>query len=120
MNETKNYTCEKCSYTTAVKQKYETHLMSQKHITGRITRNKPSKDPSSCTICNNYKTKNTFNMQTHILNNHSTASDRKEKYKYYCDVCDFGVFSEDVINKHIQTKKHIRLKQEAFINPFED
>ena len=120
MDKIDKYTCKKCSFGTSSQTLYDRHLLTGKHINGVITRNKPSNDPYSCTICNNYKTKNIFNMQTHILNHHSTSEDRKEKYPYYCDVCDFGVFSEASINKHIQTKKHIRLKEESFVNPFED
>ena len=115
-----NYTCEKCSFNASTLQMYNRHILTGKHINGHITRTKKEIQPLTCTICNNYKTINSFNMQTHVLNHHSTSEERKEKYPYYCDVCDFGVFSEASINKHIQTKKHIRLKEEAFVNPFED
>jgi hypothetical protein len=113
------FKCEKCNFGTHYKQAFDRHNLTGKHINGHITR--ISKIPSelSCTICNNYKTDNTFNLQIHKLNNHSSQSERKEKYKYYCEICDFGVFSEASINNHIKTKKHLKNIELSFRNPFD-
>ena len=40
-------------------------------------------------VLRNYNKNNYLN---HILNNHSTKEEQKEKFKFYCDWCDFGVF----------------------------
>ena len=114
------YTCEKCYFTTNTKQLYDRHLLTGKHINGCITRTKKDIPPLSCTICNNYKTINTFNLQTHILNHHSSIEERGQKYPFYCNVCDFGVYSKASIDKHIKSNKHIKRNEEAFVNPFED
>ena len=29
--------------------------------------------------------------------------------KYYCEVCDFGVFTESSLEKHNQSLRHLRL-----------
>jgi hypothetical protein len=39
---------------------------------------------------------------------HSSKTTRKEKFKYFCEKCDFGTFSEILFNKHKTTKKHSR------------
>jgi len=120
MNEKNMYRCEKCSFSTTSKSLYDRHLICKKHINGFITRNRPSKDPFICCICNNYKTKNTFNLKTHILNNHSTSDEKAEKYTYFCNLCNFGTYKKDSIDKHIKSKKHIKRNEESFVNPFED
>lgn len=47
-------------------------------------------------------------METHILNNHSTNIERKNKFKFYCETCDIGSFSEKHYKKHLETQKHKR------------
>ena len=39
-------------------------------------------------------------------------------YKFYCDTCDFGVFSKKLIDVHTKTKKHNSLINSTFNNPF--
>ena len=48
---------------------------------------------------------------THKLNNHSTKEERKKEFKYYCVVCDFGVFTESSFEKHKETIRHKRLNK---------
>ena len=45
-------------------------------------------------------------MLKHILNKHSTKDERKEKFKYYCELCDFGTFSKDTMEVHNNSTKH--------------
>ena len=45
-------------------------------------------------------------MLKHILNKHSTKEERKEKFKYYCECCDFGVFVKSMMDTHLNTNKH--------------
>jgi len=61
-----------------------------------------------CELCD-YENVNKNNYLTHKLNNHSTKDQRKITFKYYCDKCDFGVFTESMINQHNETKRHKRL-----------
>ena len=60
-----------------------------------------------CKFCN-YMTKNTFLLKKHTLTEHSTKKERKEKFTYYCDLCDFGTFSKDTYEIHLNTNKHKR------------
>lgn len=39
----------------------------------------------------------------HIINEHSNLEKRKAEFKYYCELCDFGTFSKDIYNKHIES-----------------
>ena len=45
-------------------------------------------------------------MKIHKLNKHSNSNEREKEFKYYCKCCDYGSFSEDSYNKHIDTIKH--------------
>ena len=45
-------------------------------------------------------------MELHLLNNHSTKEERKEKLKYYCELCDFGTFAKSLYDKHTNSEKH--------------
>ena len=58
-----------------------------------------------CSECDYETTKNN-NYLTHKLNNHSTKEERKDKFKYYCDCCDFGVFVKSMMDTHLNTNKH--------------
>ena len=49
---------------------------------------------------------NKNNYLNHILNNHSTKEERKEKFKYYCNCCDFCVFVKSMMDNHFNTNKH--------------
>ena len=41
-----------------------------------------------------------------LINNHSTKEERKDKFKYYCECCDFGVFVKSMMDTHLNTNKH--------------
>lgn len=42
----------------------------------------------------------------HYLNYHAGPAERKLKYKYYCELCDFGVMFKGAFTVHQKTKKH--------------
>ena len=33
----------------------------------------------------------------------------KGQTEYYCEKCDFGCFGEILLNRHLETKKHLNL-----------
>ncbi len=61
--------------------------------------------PDKCPYCV-YNSTSSTGMKLHILNNHSTKEDRKKKFNYFCEYCDYGSFSEPLYKKHIETEKH--------------
>ncbi len=119
-NNTFNFFCSKCNYGTNFKQSYERHILSGLHLTGTKTIIPKTIITYTCDQCNDFQTKNKYNYISHQLNYHSTKEERKEKYKFYCDTCDFGVFSKKLIDIHVKTKKHSNLVNSTFNNPFND
>ena len=103
------YFCEKCNYGTNIKNSYNKHKESNLHIEGiRKSKEKKEQVIYKCDLCD-YKSINNYNYNTHKLNNHSDKNERKEKFKFYCDKCDFGVFTQSMIDRHNQTLRHKRL-----------
>ena len=60
-----------------------------------------------CTICN-YKHRIKNNTLRHYLNNHASLSERQEKCKYYCKICDYGYTTENKYKQHLETRGHSR------------
>lgn len=48
-------------------------------------------------------------MELHMLNNHDTQEQRMEKFKYYCELCDFGTLTKLLFDNYINTNKHSRI-----------
>jgi hypothetical protein len=63
------------------------------------------KNPLKCNDCE-YITKNNITLKKHILNKHSNIEEREKQFKYYCNICNFGTFSNDTMNIHNNTEKH--------------
>jgi len=106
------YFCEKCQYGTNIKNSIERHNESNYHKTGIKTRKeKENKVSYECKECkeNKYITDNKSNYVLHKLNNHSTKEERKKEFKYYCELCDFGVFAETIFNIHKESKVHKKI-----------
>jgi hypothetical protein len=99
------YICEKCELYTNAKSTYDKHLLSGKHLTGKRTTRCDKKILDKCPNCD-YITKSITNMNLHILNNHSTKDERKNKFKYYCELCDYGTFGKSLYENHIKSEKH--------------
>jgi len=101
------FVCEKCNYKVNLKSSYEKHLLSVLHKTGKRKIRCDKKIKSfKCEICG-YTTTIKYNYNCHVLNNHSTKDERKEKFKYYCEKCDFGCFVKSGFETHKKTKSHI-------------
>jgi transcription elongation factor Elf1 len=75
------------------------------HKTGIKKKRSDYKEPYKCNKCE-FVTKNSTTQKIHILNNHSTIEERKQGYKIYCEVCDFGSFYEDSMKIHNASIKH--------------
>ena len=108
MNEYKFF-CEQCNYGTNIRYSLIQHNETELHRTGQRKKKLIKiKEEYKCTDCE-YKSTNKNNYLTHKLNNHSTKEERKKEFKYYCEICDFGVFTESSLEKHKLTLRHIRL-----------
>ena len=103
--------CEKCKYGTNIKHLILQHNETVLHLTGKRG-NKRIKEIEiyQCLECE-YNSKNKNNYVTHTLNNHSIKEERKKQFKYYCNNCDFGVFTESSFEKHKSSLRHKRLNK---------
>jgi hypothetical protein len=99
------YTCEKCNYKCNYNSQWIKHCDSELHKTGKRKKRTDAKEISICKNCD-YKTQNNTTMLKHVLNKHSTKEERKNKFKHYCELCDFGTFSKDTIEFHKNSEKH--------------
>lgn len=109
-NETKmamKYKCEVCNYKCIYPAHWKQHIDSEKHKNNgkRKTRSDKVLEPK-CKHCE-YKTNNLTCMKVHCLTQHSNKEERKKKFKYYCDKCDFGTYAEILFTRHCETKKHL-------------
>jgi hypothetical protein len=108
MSKNKTYACEKCNTICNSEKSWNKHIETNKHKTGKNKIRSDKIYPCKCTSsenCNFIATKKSH-MDQHILTFHSTKEERKVKYKYYCDICDFGSLSEVAFNKHLLSNKH--------------
>jgi hypothetical protein len=104
------YKCDFCKFYTNSLTAWEKHEETEKHKSGgikrKIRRDKRLEEILKCDLCE-YENKRKYCLDNHILNNHSTKNERKEKYKYYCDKCDFGTFSKQRYEEHLMCQTHI-------------
>jgi hypothetical protein len=102
------HNCESCKFRCNEKSKWEKHINTEKHKTGK---NKKRTDYNEkgyvCEICE-YKTRNITLCTQHKLKNHSTKEEREKGFKYYCKSCDYGTISKDIYDTHMGTEKHKR------------
>jgi hypothetical protein len=111
MNSTYKYFCEKCNYRTNIRYSLIQHNKTELHKTGeRGKKQIKKKEVFECSECE-FKSTNKNNYLTHKLNNHSNKEERKKQFKYYCDICDFGVFTESSLEKHKNSLRHTRLNK---------
>ena len=103
--ENKEYICEKCRFRTYFKHSYNTHLKTKLHLEGRRKERKDKKILDKCPHCL-YTTKAYTSMQTHIIRNHMSVDEQKEKFTYYCGYCKIGTLSRAQHNRHLQSKRH--------------
>lgn len=99
------FNCDKCNYRTKHESHWKIHIETELHKTGRRKKRSDIKEEYKCEQCE-FKSKNVYNMKQHKLNEHSEKQERKKEFKYYCEYCDIGTFSEEIYEKHIKTQKH--------------
>lgn len=99
------YNCDKCKFICNTKARWEAHIKTELHKTGKRKKRSDLKDPFKCKECD-YQTKNNVTYKAHILNHHSNKQSREKEFKYYCKECDFGTFSKDTIGTHNETDRH--------------
>jgi hypothetical protein len=99
------YVCEKCRFYCNTKGRWEKHINTELHKTGKRKKRSDYQEPLQCEKCE-YKTKNKTTLKTHKLSKHGTVEEKKKEFRYYCEVCDYGTYSKDAIEFHNNTKKH--------------
>ena len=99
------YNCEKCIFKTNTKARWEAHINTELHKTGIRKKRCDYKEPHKCDSCD-YTTKNITTLKIHKLNKHSSQEDRVKNFTYYCNACDYGSFSKDSYDIHIEAIKH--------------
>ena len=83
--------------------RWESHIKTEKHLTGQRKKRSDYKEPHKCDKCD-YETKNITTMKMHKLNYHSNKEERKKEFKYYCEECDFGHFTKGLYDLHMSVK----------------
>jgi len=105
------YICEKCNYKTNLKSLILQHNETELHKTGeRGKKQIKEKVIFKCSDCK-FESTNKNNYLIHKLNNHSNKEERKKQFKYYCNNCDFGVFTESSFEKHKNSLRHSRINK---------
>ena len=99
------YNCERCNYKCNENSKWDKHINTEKHKTGKNKKRSDYGGPYKCEICN-YETENKSTFLQHKLNYHSTKEEREKEFKYYCKACDYGTISKDILDKHNLSDKH--------------
>lgn len=97
--------CKKCEFDTNYKSKWEIHIDSELHKTGKKKIRSDKIRIEKCPECE-YESKINTNMRQHILIKHSTTEDREKEFTYYCKYCDYGTFAKSLYQIHKKTKKH--------------
>lgn len=105
MDEKSKYICEKCKFESNIKSRWNAHINTELHKTGKRKKRIDIKEPFKCNNCE-YQTKNKTLLIQHQLNAHADIKERQKKFRYYCKNCDYGTFSIDLYNRHIETDKH--------------
>ena len=101
------YYCEKCNFGCDIKSRWERHINTELHITGKKKIRSDFKGIKKCECCD-FETKNNLQFTEHKLNYHSNKEEREKEFKYYCKFCDYGTFAITFIEKHNNTTKHKR------------
>ena len=69
------FICEKCNFETNIKSKWNNHINTELHKTGKRKIRSDCKNPLNCNECE-YITKNNITLKKHILNKHSNIVER--------------------------------------------
>ena len=106
--------CEKCNYGCNIISRWDKHINTVLHITGKKKIRSDSKEINNCEYCD-FKRKNIHQFKEHQLNYHSTKEKREKETKYYCNLCDYGTFTSSFLEKHNNTTKHKRHLNNIFL-----
>lgn len=104
-NQADKYNCIKCKFSCNTKARWEAHIKTELHKTGKRKKRSDYKDPYKCPECN-YETKNSMTYKKHKLNVHANKEIRENEFKFYCKYCDFGTFYNGTFDIHNTTDKH--------------
>lgn len=99
------YKCKPCDFQCNTKSRWEKHISTELHKTGKRKQRSDYKEPFKCEKCG-YTSKNTITFKKHVLNEHSDKATRAKEFPYYCKYCNVGTFSKDTFALHNNTKKH--------------
>ena len=105
MTEEYNYICDKCNFKCKYKSAWDKHTNTELHKTGKRKQRNDIKEPFKCENCD-YTTKHNLLIRQHILNEHSTIKDREANFRYYCSICDYGTFTKELYDRHINSIRH--------------
>jgi Zn finger protein HypA/HybF involved in hydrogenase expression len=94
--------CEKCSYTTTFKQRFDLHLQSKKHL-----EEKPEPENYHCEKCD-YTTTVKQRFDLHLQ---SKKHLEEKPENYHCDKCDYTTTVKQRFEAHLQSKKHLEEKK---------
>lgn len=100
------FNCDKCDFHTNYQSLWTRHISTQLHKTGTKKTRSDKKCPDKCPHCDYTSTRN-LNIVQHTLNTHATKEERKQKFKYYCEICDFGTFTKRFYDSHVKSQKHV-------------
>lgn len=99
------FVCEECKFNTTCKSRWDIHINTELHKTGKRKKRSDIKEPYKCINCD-YTSKNKTIFNTHILNKHKTKYERETEFTFYCKLCDFGTFNNITLENHNNTEKH--------------
>ncbi len=104
------FICEKCNFHCNIKSRWEKHINTELHLTGKKKIRSDYKGFRKCDHCD-YSTEVLITLKLHYLNHHASKEERKKEFKYYCDVCDIGAFAEEIFKKHENSLRHKNLSK---------
>ena len=95
------FMCDICNYTCNTKQKYTSHLATQKHERNINNSN---------TMSNNSNTMSNIEEINIVSNNEeiNTLKQQIIRHSFYCKNCDYTCFKRQNYTKHLATQKHIK------------
>ncbi len=99
------YICYKCNFKCNYNSYWEKHINTELHKTGKKKERSDKIGLHKCKKCE-YSTINIITMKQHYLNIHSTYEEREKGFKYFCKICNYGIFSKELFEKHENTTKH--------------
>jgi hypothetical protein len=94
--------CDPCEYVACSASEWLQHCKTNKHKKGGIDKQ------TECLECD-FKATTHWNYVIHFVSKHATPEQKKEKSKFYCDLCVVGFFCKPNYDSHLKSKKHTNL-----------